>query len=199
MRKRITREMRDFWWAFGCNRFTKSNLWRAFQGQYYHAGGQEPWPRDDFMAWLDLSGKKWVVPEPGPRGGEGWRLSDDLIQAFDAEDARIQDLNELAESSVEAVDVTLGTLNVLPGGRGTGKVPRIMWAFMSDVEIPGPNVDGRSRPDPLSVFVFVAPADIKPGALEAKVRRSERHVRDLIEKRSAALLDEVERLDSMLR
>lgn len=71
MGKRLTKSMRSYWEAFGPKRFTRSDLWRKFQGRYIFSGGEDTWPRDGFMDWLALERKPWVVPTPGPRGGEG--------------------------------------------------------------------------------------------------------------------------------
>ena len=112
MRKRLTNVMREFWGWFGTERFTRQDLWRRFEGQYRHAGGQEPWPKDDFLGWLKLSEHKWIVPAPGPRGGEGWRLSDDLVEAFQAERQRSGELYGRAKATIERIQVGVGILHL---------------------------------------------------------------------------------------
>ena len=86
MRKQLTKEMRAYWQSFGVDRFTNQDLWRLFMGRYYDSGGKESWPKDDFTRWLALERKPWVVSVPGPRGGEGWCLSKDLVDAFRKEE-----------------------------------------------------------------------------------------------------------------
>jgi len=82
MRKQLTKETRAYWQSFGADRFTKQDSWRLFMGRYYDSGGKASWPKDDFMRWLALERKPLVASVPGPRGGESWCLSKDLVDAI---------------------------------------------------------------------------------------------------------------------
>ena len=54
MPKKPSKELRRYWDIFRDNRFTRAGLWRWFRGAYYQAGGQDGWPREDFLQWLSL-------------------------------------------------------------------------------------------------------------------------------------------------
>ncbi|MDY6929529.1 MAG: hypothetical protein SWN10_20805 [Pseudomonadota bacterium] len=196
MRKRLTNVMREFWGWFGTERFTRQDLWRRFEGQYRHAGGQEPWPKDDFLGWLKLSEHKWIVPAPGPRGGEGWRLSDDLVEAFQAERQRSGELYGRAKATIERIQVGVGILH-LEEDIYKPATWNIVWSFKPPMPVPGPDVDGKSRHDPKGAFVFRVTADTDPQKLQAQVSNAESYVKLLIVEERCRVATTLEELDTL--
>lgn len=200
MRKRLTIVMREFWGWFGTERFTRQDLWRRFKGQYRHAGGQELWPKDDFLGWLKLSEHKWIIPAPGPRGGEGWRLSDDLVEAFQAESKRSCELRGQAKNTIEHIQVRIGTLE-LAKDLYKPAAWNIVWSFKPPLPVPGPDVDGKSRHDPNWAFVFSVTADIEPSNMQSQVDDAARHLKLLLERercRVVAILEEIDTLAAQI-
>ncbi|WP_145840225.1 hypothetical protein [Marinobacter sp. P4B1] len=188
--------MREYWGWFGTERFTRQDLWRRFEGQYRNAGGQEPWPKNDFLGWLKLSEHKWILPAPGPRGGEGWRLSDDLVEAFQTERKQSRELCCLAKNTIEHTQVGIGMLELDKDLYRPAKW-NIVWSFKPPVPIPGPDVDGKPRNDPSWVFVFSVTADIEPEKLQSQVDGAASHLKLLLEKERCRVASTLEELDTL--
>ena len=194
MRKRLTAVMREYWGWFGADRFTRQDLWRRFEGQYRHAGGQDPWPRDDFIQWLKLAEHRWIIPAPGPRGGEGWRLSEDLVEAFRVEMQACSQIQARAKEHIDRINLSMGKLEVV---RDFSNVAgwKIIRSFKPPVPIAGHDVDGKSRPDPTDVFVFSVSAETKSDILRERVKEAERHIKRLIAQERCRVTGALEALD----
>lgn len=95
----------DFWRNFGCNRFTKSDLWKAF-GYNVSPG----FPTQSFLQGLYLEERDYVIAAPGPRGGEGWKLSDECILLCLKKDKAEKLHHEKLSALVESKKIRYGKL-----------------------------------------------------------------------------------------
>ena len=176
MRKRLSKEMRRYWDAFGAQRITRNALWRLFKGPYWQSGGRDMFPRADFMGWLGLNSKRWIVSCPGPRGGEGWRLSDDLVAAFETErETRAIQFAE-AEAKVDAISVHIGSLDVV-----------------EDFTRPYPHPCSPEEPFHLSVQ-----SNTLAEVLEQQLSHAQKHVQALLEQELDALARKEEQIRSLI-
>lgn len=196
MRKQLTKEMRAYWQSFGVDRFTKQDLWRLFMGRYYDSGGKESWPKDDFTRWLALERKPWVVSVPGPRGGEGWCLSKDLVDAFRKEEGVSEEQKARAESLAASVRPRLGVVTV----RVDIAKPEqwlVEWVFRPPVPIPGHDVGGQWRSEPGDVFIFNVKPDVTPGEFQALIDQAEARIQECIAEEKGRLEQSLKALNSM--
>ena len=189
--RRVTEDMRLLYLQFGDERFVRSDLWRLFANRYLTAGGTDGWPKDDFIAWLALDGKPWIVDAPGPRGGEGWRLSNAALAACEREMEAFLSTRDTLLARASDVDVRLGSLLVLDGVGGARGF-QFQWVYHPPVPISGSDVCGRRRPDRRDAFVFVAAASASLEDLQASVDKAEAHVRALAGEERQRLLEQVE-------
>lgn len=164
---------------FRDRRFTRQDLWRVFANPYLTAGGKDAWPKDDFMAWLDLGTKTWIESAPGVRGGEGWRLSRSVVQHFTDQHTDHLELRTEVCERINQVEVRLGELTVQEHLSQRRSI-EIWWMFEPSVPIPGPDINQRRR-DPLQYFIFAASATTPQEELQRRVEAAETHVMSLIE------------------
>jgi len=196
MAKGLHGELREYWQIFRDTRFTRSELWRWFRGAYYHAGGKDSWPREDFIRWLSLDGKPWIDSAPGPRGGQGWQIATDAVDLCLAEEAFIQRTHLDASHLISSVRVRLGALEL----KQELSVPRvwgIVWRFQPPFPVAGPGVDGAARVLATDSFWFQAPYDCSVSDLQASVEDAESHVCLLLERTAEyhqQCLDDINRL-----
>lgn len=87
---------------------------------------------------------------------------------------------------IDQVTVFLGSLSWDQLG---DRPPEFVWLWQPPAPLPGNDVAGEHRPDPCMRFAFSVPATIGREDLEAKVRNAEAHVRELLEKERAQLLE----------
>lgn len=178
MPKRPNRDLRCYWEIFRDARFTSADLWRWFRGAYYQAGGQDSWPREDFLQWLALCDKSWIEDALGPRGGQGWRIAPDAVQVCLAEEAYIQQTQDEASALIESVTLRLGELRL----EQTLPVPRVwevIWQFEPPVPLDGPNVDEASRLSSTAPFSFRFPSTASLEDLQTKLDSAEVHISHL--------------------
>jgi len=197
MRKNLTKEMRAYWHYFGVDRFTKQDLWRFFMGRYYDSGGKESWPKDDFMRWLALERKPWIVPFSGPRGGEGWCLSDDLVAAFRKEEGLLAEQKIKAESLAASVRTRLGVVSVREDFLAQQGQWLVEWMFRPSVPIPGHDVGGRWRSEPGDVFIFNVKPDVAPDELQTLINQAEARIQECIAEEKGRLEQSLKVLDSL--
>lgn len=76
---------------------------------------------EDFIDDLDLGGRDYLVPAPGPRGGQGWRLSDDAVQELQRLEEKEDRRRQSIEALVDATSVKYGELRYHQGPQ------RIVW------------------------------------------------------------------------
>lgn len=100
--------LNDFFQHFGRDRFTKADLWSAFG----HNSGPG-FPTDDFMAMLALDARDYIEKAPGPRGGEGWRLTAQAVSGCDAAERKAKRQLDAIRALVEATTVPYGELRYL--------------------------------------------------------------------------------------
>ena len=198
MRKRLSKEMRRYWDAFGAQRITRNALWRLFKGPYWQSGGRDMFPRADFMGWLGLNSKRWIVSCPGPRGGEGWRLSDDLVAAFETErETRAIQFAE-AEAKVDAISVHIGSLDVVEDFTRPYPHPwKIQWSFAPPVPLPGTDVHGHPR-SPEEPFHLSVQSNTLAEVLEQQLSHAQKHVQALLEQELDALARKEEQIRSLI-
>jgi len=194
--KRITQRMRAYWEAFGPDRFDRKALWRFFQGQYVHSGGRDAFPNEDFVQWAGVHRFPWIEDAPGPRGGEGWRLSSNVVALFKAEQRQRHDRYRVACDLVDAVDVRHGSLEVFERTYGRGDYV-IHWIFQPPVSVPGPDVGGRQRKhnDP---FVGAVPYSTSPEDFAQRVEKWCTHVEGLMVAQEKRLRADAERLAALV-
>lgn len=194
--KRITRTMRDYWAAFRSDRFDKKALWQFFQGQYIHAGGQDPFPREDFVNWAGVNRYSWIEAAPGPRGGEGWRLTPQCIALLESEETARSERYESACQLISSSVVKYGSLEIFEQTYGRGDYV-IHWIFKPPVPVPGPDIGGRQRHegDP---FVSSVPWDITDQHLAQMLAGWFRHVEELMISHEERLRTEAERLAALI-
>lgn len=100
--------LNDFFQHFGRDRFTKADLWSAFG----HNSGPG-FPTDDFMAMLALDARDYIEQAPGPRGGEGWRLTSQAVSDCTASERKAHRQLEAIRTLVDATTVPYGELRYL--------------------------------------------------------------------------------------
>lgn len=179
MPKKPNEDLRRYWEIFRDARFTPADLWRWFRDAYYHAGGQDSWPRDDFLQWLTLDRKPWIESSPGPRGGQGWRIADDAVEVCRAEEVFIEHTREEALAAISGVLVRFGRLDIeqrLPHPRFW----EIVWCFGPPVPIEGLNIDGVARHSATAPFSFRAFSNVSQCDLKEQVGCAETHVSALV-------------------
>lgn len=98
----------DFWRAFGEKRFTKADLWRSF-GHNQFPGFATP----EWLGEIGVGYVSWIVPAPGPRGGEGWRLSDEKVEALKAADGRASAAHAKGNALLAAITPRVGTCHIV--------------------------------------------------------------------------------------
>lgn len=179
MARKPSKDLRRYWELFRDDRFAPADLWRWFRGAYYHAGGQDGWPREDFLQWLALDDKPWLEPAPGPRGGQGWRIAQDAVQVCLAEEAYIERTREEALTAISGVSVRIGLLDV-EQRLAHPRFWEIVWCFEPPVPLKGPNVDGAARHDAVASFSFRALSTVGQSDLKEQVVCAEAHVSELV-------------------
>lgn len=177
--KTPNKNLRSYWEIFRDTRFTLAELWRWFRGAYYDAGGQNSWPRDDFLQWLALDSKPWIEASPGPRGGQGWRIAADAVEVCRAEEMFIEHTREEALAAISGVSVRMGHLTV-EQRLAHPRFWEIVWCFEPPVPIAGPNIDGVARHSEAARFSFRVTSSISPSDLQARVICAQAHVSGLI-------------------
>src|SRR5690554_14050 len=181
MPKNPNEDLRRYWGIFGDARFTPADLWRWFRGAYYHAGGQDGWPRDDFLEWLALNRKSWIESAPGPRGGQGWRISADAVDVCRAEEVFIEHTREEALAAISGVSVRFGRLGI--GQRlSHPRFWEIVLCFEPPIPIEGLNIDGVARHNATAPFSFRAFSNVSLCELQEQVDYAETHVSELVAK-----------------
>jgi hypothetical protein len=179
MPKAPNEKLRDYWSIFRDARFTPADLWRWFRGAYYHAGGQDSWPRDDFLHWLALDRKSWIESAPGPRGGQGWRIAADAVEVCLAEEAFIERTRKEALGAISVVSVRIGFLDV-EQRLAHPRFWEIVWCFEPPIPIQGPNVNGVPRHNTTAPFSFRVPSTVSQSDLQKQVVCAQEHVSGLI-------------------
>lgn len=179
MPKAPNEKLRDYWGIFRDARFTPADLWRWFRGAYYHAGGQDSWPRDDFLHWLALDRKSWIEPAPGPRGGQGWRIAADAVDVCLAEEAFIERTRKEAFEAISVVSVRIGFLDV-EQRLAHPRFWEIVWCFEPPIPIQGSNVNGVPRHNTTAPFSFRVPSTVGQSDLQKQVVCAQEHVSGLI-------------------
>ncbi|WP_041657531.1 hypothetical protein [Marinobacter nauticus] len=179
MPKKPNEDLRRYWGIFRDDRFAPADLWHWFRGAYYHSGGQDSWPRDDFLQWLALDTKSWIEPALGPRGGQGWRIAADAVEVCRAEEAFIEHTREEALAAISGVSVRIGRLYV-EQRLAHPRFWEIVWCFEPPVPIKGPNVDGAGRHHTDTPFSFRALSTVGHSDLQERVICAEAHVSGLV-------------------
>lgn len=100
----------DFWKVFGDKRFTKVDLWGAF-GHQAHPG----FPTAEWLTRIGIGKVPWLETDPGPRGGDGYRINANAIRLMQAKDAKRRDREVRLLVICEAVKVPFGRLYVEAG------------------------------------------------------------------------------------
>lgn len=129
--------------TFGAERFTVRDLWRKFHRRSF-------FPTEEFIEeWKrDLARLSFIEPAPGPRGGEGWRVSPAVVESLrrehEAAAAKREKQNAPHRDKAAALKSRFATVRILEDERR--------------VEVRYPDI--RFHPRGLSPLRYVHSADI---------------------------------------
>lgn len=177
---------KDFWKAFGDKRFTKADLWRAFGNNHFPG-----FPTPGWLRRIEIGRVRWIEEVPGPRGGHGWRLTEDTVTAMKIAEAKAcAKATKLAEL-LGSVIPRLGQCSIHNG--------RLKWSFLPPVPLPGPHPDGRRRTAATAEFSLAWPATATPDAIQIGLDHAAAHVASLAWREREHCISRLRLLDSLTK
>lgn len=174
---------RDFWKAFGGKRFTKADLWRAFGNNHFPG-----FPTPEWLTRIGIGQTRWIEEAPGPRGGQGWRLTEVTVAAMTIIDAKACAKATRLAALLESVIPRLGQCHIHDG--------KIGWSFLPPVPVPGRHPDGRRRAA-TAAFSLAWPATATPDAIQLGLDHAAAHVADMAGRERERCISRLRLLDSM--
>lgn len=172
-----------FWKAFGDKRFTKADLWRAFGNNHFPG-----FPTPEWLTRIGVGRVAWIEEAPGPRGGQGWKLSADTVTAMTVAEAKACTRATRLADLLGSVTPRLGQCRIHDG--------RINWSFLPPVPLPGRHPDGRRR-TAAAAFSLTWPATSTFDAIQLGLDRAAAHVADLAGRERERCISRLCLLDSM--
>ena len=187
-RPNITQELQDYWDCFVDKRFTRADLWREFGFKFATA-----FPPKTLVEDLAIAEKDWIEPSKGPRGGEGWKLTDAAIAKLQAAEAKEQKDRSAVAAVIASVKPNLGNLQHWRDSKRS----EIHWSYYPPLPVQGPCPGGRKR-DPTGPFVFAVPSKTSAETVTARVCEAEAHVGLMALHEKQRLLAQVAMLDQVI-
>ena len=176
---------RDYWKAFGKKRFTKADLWQAF-GHNQFPG----FPTPEWLVKLGIEQMEWIEAAPGPRGGQGWRLTTAAVVSLQIADAKANAKEERLQALLNAVTPRLGNCHISDG--------KLKWSYFPPVPLLGSQLGGRRRNSATEMFILTWPSTSRPTSVQAALDRAAVHIATLAERKRKQCLAELEKLDSLI-
>lgn len=166
----------EFWRAFGEKRFTKAELWRVFGHRAFPG-----FPTPEWLTSLGVGRVLWLEVSPGPRGGEGFRISASAASAMKAKYAKKTERDSRLQTVCEGVKLPFGRMYV-DGGK-------LKWAYY-----PGDQLGIR-----LGDGIAMAWSDgVRHGKVQQDVNWKADHVAKLAGESISRKREEIEQLEALL-